>query len=474
MNNLHQDINNLEYPSRENLLKGMISSLTHEETQELLLKLMQQPQPLLTKSENLPSDPSSQSLQIFPPSKSQKTGANEDYPDEIKKETVQEAVKKNNNRGAARYIREKYKRDNKYQSLSEKSVREWRAHPRYNDKLQFDTAHKGRRKFRRISSPYLAQETELVNIINAKRALNELVTSDFMISEAKRLIANPQFKASPGWLSNFKRRWNVRRRIPTSIVQKLSIQYTQQVKNYLEEIRRLRYDQEQKKGIQLIIGNMDQTSLRFDMSRGWTYDFKGSKEVRIRTTSGNKLTFTALLAMLNDGTKLPPVFVFKSRTTISNALKNKYKDKALIYSNSTGWCVQNVLKDWLENIWLNLDLKENQKSLLILDNFSVHKMPFVHTMIKEGGGFHEYIPPGCTGLLQPLDTHINKSYKDYMRKLFDKWFADRGSKEENRTKAGNLRAPSADLVIEWALEAWENISEDLIEKSFKHCGKIFN
>jgi len=41
----------------------------------------------------------------------------------------------------------------------------------------------------------------------------------------------------------------------------------------------LRFDLEEKKGLDLGIGKMDETCLKFDMSRGFTYDFKGLRKI---------------------------------------------------------------------------------------------------------------------------------------------------------------------------------------------------
>ena len=55
-----------------------------------------------------------------------KSNSHEDYPDQIKKKAVALAVQKNNNSEAARSIREEYKEEGRYQSLCEKSIRQWR------------------------------------------------------------------------------------------------------------------------------------------------------------------------------------------------------------------------------------------------------------------------------------------------------------------------------------------------------------
>jgi len=68
------------------------------------------------------------------------------------------------------------------------------------------------------------------------------------------------------------------------------------------------------------------------------YDFKGSKKIEVRRTNGNKLTFTAILAMTMDGTKLPPIFIYKSQTSVPQSLKNQ----ALLYTNTNGWCLSRM------------------------------------------------------------------------------------------------------------------------------------
>ena len=41
----------------------------------------------------------------------------------------------------------------------------------------------------------------------------------------------------------------------------------------------------------------------------------------------------------------------------------------------------------------------------------------------------------------------------------------------SETAAGNLRAPQRKTVIHWTLQSWEDISTDLIKKSFPCCGR---
>ena len=85
------------------------------------------------------------------------------------------------------------------------------------------------------------------------------------------------------------------------------------------------------------------------------------------------------------------------------------------------------------------------KKVLIWDKFSAHTNTDVEKEVKK---FSEVflIPPGCTGLLQPLDTHVNRVVKANFKKLFVKWMDSRTS--ENTTPSGNYRFPAYEKQIE--------------------------
>ncbi|KAG6256170.1 hypothetical protein E4U23_002740 [Claviceps purpurea] len=53
----------------------------------------------------------------------------------------------------------------------------------------------------------------------------------------------------------------------------------------------------------------------------------------------------------------------------------------------------------------------SQKHLLVMDGVAFHKAPAVKKKLRVLGVVTAMIPPGCTGLLQPLDTAINKPVK---------------------------------------------------------------
>ena len=62
------------------------------------------------------------------------------------------------------------------------------------------------------------------------------------------------------------------------------------------------------------IANMEEVPSSFDVPSNKTVDFKGSKTVTIKTSGYEKSHFITVLACCADGTKLPPLLIFKRKT----------------------------------------------------------------------------------------------------------------------------------------------------------------
>jgi hypothetical protein len=143
----------------------------------------------------------------------------------------------------------------------------------------------------------------------------------------------------------------------------------------------------------------------------------------------------------------------------------------MVFQNSCGWIDNEILLVWLEKVIYNLDLDSYPiLPYLILDQCPAHTHKNVTNYLAEKKIKHRFIPSGATGLVQPVDTHVGKAFKDYLKSLHKIWFDEIGSKEENTTKAGYYKDPSSALIIEWVLSAFNEIKRDSIINSFKHCG----
>ena len=89
--------------------------------------------------------------------------------------------------------------------------------------------------------------------------------------------------------------------------------------------------------------------------------------------------------------------------------------------------------------------------LLYLDSFRVHMMGSVVSAIQAIGIEVEFIPPGCTGLVQPVNVGYNKSFKAKVKDQYMNWLM--------------VQDPDAPIpkttrrdVVGWILAAEEKIS----------------
>ena len=111
---------------------------------------------------------------------------------------------------------------------------------------------------------------------------------------------------------------------------------------------------------------MDETPIFFDMVGALTLDCRGAQSIPIRTTGNEKNRLTCVLGILADGTKLPPMVIFKGK----RKPKGQYPPGLVLRMQKNGWMDENLMKDWLETIWLQqAENASPKKSLLVLDSF---------------------------------------------------------------------------------------------------------
>lgn len=74
---------------------------------------------------------------------------------------------------------------------------------------------------------------------------------------------------------------------------------------------------------------MDKTPFYLDMSFGNTIDFIGNKNIEIISSGREKYHISVILSIAGDGTKLPPLIIFKGEEgkTIEKSLRNIYYAK---------------------------------------------------------------------------------------------------------------------------------------------------
>lgn len=362
-------------------------------------------------------------------------------------------AEKSNNSVAARHF-----------SINEKQVREWR-----KNRSALSEMPKSKKAARGQRPRFHALEERLAAWITDKRVNGLIITRTAIRIRALNLMKMPEFAqkapkdfvASAGWCDRFMRRNNFTVRARTKLAQKLPSELEDKVEAFQRHVIRLR----KEKNFDLShIGNMDETPVFFDLPSNYTVDSKGAKTVFIKTTGHEKCRFTVVLSCLADGTRLPPTVIFKRKTLPKGA---KFPSNIIVRANEKGWMDERGTLGWLEKVWNHRKGAAFKKpSLLVWDSFQAHLTESVKEKCREMNTTVAVIPGGLTSLLQPLDVCLNKPFKDKLRNKWIEWMA---TEDKAITKGGNVKKVDIETIVHWVKNAWDEISSEMIIRSFKKC-----
>ena len=113
---------------------------------------------------------------------------------------------------------------------------------------------------------------------------------------------------------------------------------------------------------------------------------------------------------------------------------------------------------------------QQPKSLLIMDSARAHTTNEAAEALDGTNTKVDIIDGGMTPLLQLVDTHVNKPFKDHLREKWDEWMTDG---EIQYTASGKRKRASYQMVVEWINDVWRKVAtDDAIMKGFKECGYI--
>ena len=104
-----------------------------------------------------------------------------------------------------------------------------------------------------------------------------------------------------------------------------------------------------------------------------------------------------------------------------------------------------------------------------MDTAASHTVEVVKTELTKLNTNIKFIEGGMTPLLQVMDTHVNKTFKDILKNRWAEWL-DHG--EEDFTRTGKRRRASYEMIASWVEEAWRHITPELILIGSRECGYI--
>ena len=82
----------------------------------------------------------------------------------------------------------------------------------------------------------------------------------------------------------------------------------------------------------------------------------------------------------------------------------------------------------------------------------------------------KYIHSGMTPLLQFLDVHINKRFKDQLKDQYEVWIDE---EKKEYTASANLKGVSYEDIVEGVNTTWKvGATDEVILRGFKQCGYI--
>ena len=216
---------------------------------------------------------------------------------------------------------------------------------------------------------------------------------------------------------------------------------------------------------QHFILNMDQVPFKPQESSKRTLAKKGAKSINAKEIKTGVGRITALVCVAADGTKLPPLIVYKAKPngTVQREFKHFPKEcKYIVQENA--WTDEQVMLYWVDNV-LKPYVSTAPRGIipyLLLDKYKCHYQGSVAHEIENMGVEWDIIPGGCTGLIQPVDVGIGKPWKGRMRNQLEDWL--RMQTNTQRITPKETRR----LIAEWAVASWSIVHEDVVYNAWRH------
>jgi len=343
-----------------------------------------------------------------------------------------------------------------------------------------------------------AMEEELFAIFLAEQQKGRLIRRGWFRTQAKELFTKHysasanMFVFSAGWFNGFLKRWSISCRALTKMSSRLPEKYELLVVNWLRFNRRNSQPRNFFERCQITsdigrfrlsnILNLDETPIPFEYLDGRTYDLKGSKTISGKTdrSGWDKRQATLILYIFADGiARIKPKIIFHGKSSDRGTIRRKeehhWHPGVTVEINETAYNNEELFLQFIDEELIPAlqkapgTIPDNaRESLLLMDVAGFHTTPQVLQKLRSASITTSLIPSGCTGLLQPLDTAVNKPFKQYLREYTDAYTLGKQSSIQ-KWSTSDKRI----MVIHVVGEAWAHFQQekkDLITKAFRDVG----
>lgn len=285
-----------------------------------------------------------------------------------------------------------------------------------------------------------------------QRSLGSPISGPILCEKAKILaekLGCSSFKASNGWLRNFKFRHGVRELDVSG--EKLSAD-SKAAEEFIEKFKVVAdsYDPE-------FLYNADETGLVWKGLPKTTLASKRECSAPGHKVSKDRVTVLNC-ANCTGSHKIPLLLIGKSKKP--RAFKNVKKLPLFYKNHHKAWMTAALFTEWYDEIFIpevkkyqQSIGKEGSKVLLILDNAPSH--PTVELLERGDGQFTTmFLPPNVTSLLQPMDQSVIETMKRHYRKQLLRKLLVEGEDEEGvlvNHKKLNLKDCAYMVAEAWSL-----------------------
>ncbi|RPB00518.1 hypothetical protein L873DRAFT_1564006, partial [Choiromyces venosus 120613-1] len=343
-----------------------------------------------------------------------------------------------------------------------------------------------------------AMEEELFDIFLAERQKGRLIRRGWFRTQARELFVKHYstsaniFVFSTGWFNGFLKRWGISCRALTKISSCLPDEYKKLVVNWLRFNRCNSQPRNYFERSQIIsdigrfrfsnILNLDETPIPFEYLDGRTYDLKGSKTISGKTdrSGWDKRQATLILYIFADGiARIKPKIIFHGKSGDRGVIRQKeqhhWHPGVTVEFNETAYNNEELFLRFIDEELIPALQKapgtisdNTRESLLLMDVAGFHTTPEVLQKLHSASITTSLIPSGCTGLLQPLDTAVNKPFKQYLREYTDAYTLRKQSTIQ-KWSTSDKRIMVTHVVGEaWAI--FQQEKKELITKAFRDVG----
>lgn len=283
---------------------------------------------------------------------------------------------------------------------------------------------------------------------------------------------NVNFRASHHWLLNFKRRHNIVSRKITRQVTKKNIVDAPQTRETIDRFIGKIWEIFERNPAKIF--NTDQTGFQIELYSGRTHEVKGTRHIEALVEAKNSLThsYTVMPLISGDGKLIKPTLIVHKTNTGEfgpRVLSSMFTHNSIIVASSTnGKVTKDILTMWADKVFF---LAEGANGgTLLLDSLPMQK-DVANLNRNKPRDFQysiEFIPPGTTKDLQPLDKEPNRTLKEMVRK-FSEGYNINDPRILNRKRTSTRDA--IDMIQVLVLNQFDSPRfSGWISHSWKSCG----